>query len=53
MVGLYLGPDVMNGRRHDCDMAPFPLITVIDKACRALPAIQAGMPEQQRDYPGG
>jgi maleylacetoacetate isomerase len=53
MADLYLVPEVMNGRRYDCDMTPFPLITAIDAACRALPAFQAGMPERQSDYPGG
>ena len=53
MADLYLVPQVMNGRRYKTDMTPFPLITAIDQACRALPAFQAGMPERQNDYSGG
>ena len=52
MADLYLVPQVMNGRRYDCDLSPFPLVTAIDETCRALPAFQAGMPERQPDHPG-
>jgi hypothetical protein len=31
-------------------MTPYPLVTAIDEACRALPAFQAGMPERQPDF---
>jgi maleylacetoacetate isomerase len=50
MADLYLVPEVMNGRRYGCDMTPYPLVTAIDAACRALPAFQAGMPERQPDF---
>lgn len=53
LADLYLVPEVMNGRRYECDMTPYPLITAVDRACRALPAFQAGMPERQSDYSGG
>jgi len=53
MADLYLVPQVMNGRRYGCDLTPYPLITAIDEACRALPAFQDGMPERQSDYSGG
>ena len=52
MADLYLVPQVMNGRRHNCDMSGFPRVTAIDEACRALRAFQAGMPERQPDHPG-
>lgn len=50
MADLYLVPQVMNGRRYETDLSPFPLIVAIDEACRALPAFQAGMPERQPDF---
>ena len=50
MADLYLVPQVMNGRRYKTDFTPFPLIVAIDEACRALPAFQAGMPENQPGY---
>jgi len=50
MADLYLVPQVMNGRRYETDMTPFPRIVAIDDACRAHPAFQAGMPERQSDY---
>jgi maleylacetoacetate isomerase len=50
MADLYLVPQVMNRRRYNTDLTPFPIIVAIDEACRALPAFQAGMPERQSDY---
>lgn len=50
VADLYLVPQVMNGRRHGCDMSAFPTVLAIDEACRALSAFQAGMPDRQPDY---
>ena len=49
---LYLVPQVYNAGRRNLDMSPYPLIVAADAAARALPAFQAGMPENQPDWPG-
>lgn len=53
MADLCLVPQVQNARRFDCDLTPYPLICAVDEACRALPAFQAALPENQPDYPKG
>ncbi len=50
---LHLVPQVAKGlSRFDVDMAPYPLIHGVHKACVDLPAFIAATPAQQPDYPG-
>lgn len=44
-------PQVYNARRFGVDIAQFPTIARIDKACLALPAFDAARPERQADAP--
>jgi len=48
-----LTPQVTKGiARFNVDMAPYPLISGIHKACVTLPAFIAATPAEQPDYPG-
>ncbi|MBT3373255.1 MAG: maleylacetoacetate isomerase [Rhodospirillaceae bacterium] len=50
---LHLIPQVAKGlSRFNVDMAPYPLIHDVYKACVDLPAFIAATPRQQPDYPG-
>jgi len=50
---LHLTPQVTKGiARFNVDMAPYPLISGIHKACVTLPAFIAATPAEQPDYPG-
>lgn len=42
-------PQVYNARRFGVDMAPYPAIARIERACLALPAFDAARPERQPD----
>ena len=44
-----LVPQVYNARRFGVDLAPYPTIVAIDRACMALPEFQAAAPERQPD----
>lgn len=44
-------PQVYNARRFGIDMAAYPTIASIEKACLALPAFDAARPERQPDCP--
>ena len=46
-----LVPQVYNARRFGVDMAPYPTLARIERACLALPAFDAARPEQQPDAP--
>jgi maleylacetoacetate isomerase len=47
-----LVPQMANARRFSCDLAPYPLLTALDAACRDLPAFAAARPDAQPDFPG-
>ena len=51
LADICLIPQVYNARRYDCDLAPYPLISSIDKHCRNLPAFRNAAPESQPDLP--
>ncbi len=44
-----LVPQVINGRRFDCDMAPYPTIQRIHEACMTIPAFAQAAPDRQPD----
>ncbi|WP_242109568.1 maleylacetoacetate isomerase [Luteimonas aquatica] len=46
-----LVPQVYNARRFGVDLAPYPTILAIERACLALPAFDAARPERQADAP--
>jgi maleylpyruvate isomerase len=47
LADVCLVPQVFNARRFSVDMNPYPHISAIDAACRALPGFQAAAPDQQ------
>lgn len=49
LADICLVPQVVNGRRFDCDMAPYPTIGRIHEACMAIPAFAEAAPEHQPD----
>ena len=49
---IYLVPKLYNARLRKLDLSPYPLLTEIDERCRALPAFDKAMPENQPDHPG-
>ncbi len=48
---IYLVPQFYNARRVGLDLSPYPLLLEIDERCRALPAFDRAMPENQPDFP--
>lgn len=54
VADIYLVPQLYNARRRgiEMDLSAYPLLTEIDERCRALPAFDRAMPENQPDYPG-
>ena len=49
---IYLVPQLYNAQLRGLDLSAYPLLTKIDERCRALPAFDKAMPENQPDYPG-
>ena len=49
LADVCLAPQVVNGRRFDCDMAPYPTIRRIFESCMELPAFVAAAPQNQPD----
>ena len=49
LADLCLVPQVVNNRRYQLDMAPYPTISRIAEACLALPAFRRAAPESQPD----
>lgn len=49
---LHLIPQLRNGRRLGCDLAPYPLLREVEARCVALPAFLLARPEHQPDYAG-
>lgn len=48
---LYLVPQLYNSRLFEIDLSPYPLLCAIDERCRALPAFDKAMPQNQPDFP--
>jgi len=46
-----LVPQLYSARRFGVELAPFPTLTRIERACEALPAFQAAHPDRQPDAP--
>lgn len=46
-----LVPAMRNARRFDCDLAPYPLLQVLDAQCRDLEPFRRAAPESQPDFP--
>lgn len=51
LADVCLVPQLANGRRYECDLAPYPALLAIEARCLALPAFQAALPERQPDAP--
>lgn len=49
LADICLVPQVVNGRRFDCDMAPYPTIRRIHEACMVIPSFAEAAPEHQLD----
>lgn len=49
---LHLVPQLRNGRRLGCDLAPFPLLLGVEARCVDLRAFRLARPEHQPDYAG-
>lgn len=49
LADVCLVPQVLNARRFQCDLAPYPLIRSIDKHCRGLNAFADAAPEALRE----
>jgi maleylacetoacetate isomerase len=49
LADVCLVPQLANGRRFGCDLAPYPALLAIEANCQALPAFQAALPERQPD----
>jgi len=49
---LYLVPQIYNALNAGLDMSAYPLVCELDARCRALPAFDKAMPQNQPDYPG-
>jgi len=52
VADIYLVPQLFNARRVDVDLSAYPLLVEVDERCRALPAFDRAMPQNQPDYPG-
>jgi maleylpyruvate isomerase len=52
LADLCLVPQVVNGARFDCDLAPYPTIRRIHEACMELDAFAKAHPMQQPDAEG-
>lgn len=44
-------PQMYNARRFGVDLEPYPTLVRVEKACLALPAFEAALPENQPDAP--
>jgi maleylacetoacetate isomerase len=50
LADVFLAPQVLNARRFEVDLAPYPRIVQIDAALNALPAFADTAPARQADY---
>ncbi len=48
---IYLVPQMYNARLAGLELSAYPLLLEIDKRCRAVPAFDRAMPENQPDFP--
>lgn len=48
---LYVVPQMYNARLSALDLSPYPLLVKLDERCRAEPAFDRAMPENQPDFP--
>lgn len=48
---LFVVPQVLNAKRYNVDLAPYPTISKIADACAKVPAFQKSHPTQQPDTP--
>ncbi|MEJ2760635.1 MAG: maleylacetoacetate isomerase [Gammaproteobacteria bacterium] len=51
IADVCLVPQVYNAHRFKMDMAPYPTLAAVEKACLELEAFRAASPEQQADAP--
>ena len=51
MADCSLVPQVFNARRVGLDLAAYPVISRIERACMALPAFDTAQPSKQPDAP--
>jgi len=51
LVECCLIPQLYNARRFEFDLADFPTLTAIEKACQALPEFEKAHPDRQEDNP--
>ena len=49
LADICLVPQLGNARRYGCDLAKYPTILAIEKACVVLPAFANAAPEKQPD----
>ena len=49
---LHLVPQLYNCRRFEVDLAPYPLLTAADRACRDVAAFREAAPERMPDFSG-
>ena len=49
LADICLVPQIVNSRRFDCDLAPYPTLLRIEENCMALPAFADAAPARQRD----
>ena len=49
LADVCLVPQLANARRVAMDLSPYPTLTRIEAACRALPAFAAAEPSRQPD----
>jgi maleylpyruvate isomerase len=49
MADVCLVPQMLNARRFDCDLSPYPTLVATDAALTKLPAFAAAHPSQQPD----
>jgi len=49
LADISLVSQMVNARRFDLDLSPFPRLVEIDTACRQIDAVHRGLPESQPD----
>lgn len=53
LADICLVPQLYNARRFGVDLTPYPRLSAIEAACRALPAFADAAPENQPDFEEG
>src|SRR3954468_4991818 len=49
LADVCLVPQLVNARRHRCDLGPYPTVLRVEEACLMLPAFDKARPERQPD----